>query len=279
MGVMVLGSLLALLAADSYRAEIENWRRAREEQLKSDTGWLTIAGLFWLREGETTIGTDPESGIVLPEGSAPARLGVIEHAGGRTRFRHAEDPARTVELKPDTSGSPDMIRTGDVTFWVIRRGDRFAVRLRDKNSRFRKEFTGLRWYPVKPEYRITARYVAWPAPRKISVPSIIGTPEEMTSPGYVEFELEGRTVRLTTMSSGESLWFIFRDATSGKTTYAGGRFLYSDAPRDGKVIVDFNKAYNPPCVFTPYATCPLPPKENRLEVAIEAGEKNYPHRW
>lgn len=279
MPAILLVSLLAFLASGSYVAGIEKWRQAREEQLKSDTGWLTIAGLFWLEEGETIVGTDPASGIVLPEGSAPARFGIIEHTGGRTTFRYAADSGRTVEMKPDTSGSPDMISVNGLTFWVIQRGGRYGLRLRDKNSRHRKEFTGLDWYPVKPEYRITAKYVAWQAPREVSIPSVIGVPEEMTSSGYVEFELHGRTARLTPVSAGDSLWFIFRDGTSGKTTYPAGRFLYSDAPKDGTVVLDFNKAYNPPCAFTPYATCPLPPKENRLDIPIEAGEKNHPHDW
>ncbi len=270
--LVLLGAMAGLAAEESYVESILEWRREREERLKADDGWLTITGLFWLKEGEQTVGSAPDNDIVLPAHSAPARIGTIEHYGGRTVLRWASPTRKPLELRPDTTGRPTRVTFEDITFWVIQRGDRYALRLRDRRSRLRKRFTGCRWFPVKPEYRIEARFLAFPQPKKMQVPSVVGIPEEMESPGVVEFQLHGKTVRLTAVSRDGELWFLFRDATSGRTTYGAARFLYADAPKDGKVILDFNKAYNPPCAFTPYATCPLPPPENRLDVAIEAGE-------
>ncbi len=273
--LLLLGTMTGLAADQSYVDSILEWRREREERLKADDGWLTITGLFWLKEGEQTIGSAPDNDIVLPAHSAPPRLGTIEHYPGKTILRWAETSRDPVVMKPDTTGEPTMVTVGDLTFWVIQRGDRYALRLRDRQSRLRKEFTGCHWFPVKPEYRIEARFLPYSEPKKIRVPSVVGIPEELESPGVVEFQLHGRTVRLTAVSAGDSLWFIFRDATSGKSTYGAARFLYAEMPKDGKVILDFNKAYNPPCAFTPYATCPLPPRENRLDVPIEAGEMTH----
>jgi uncharacterized protein (DUF1684 family) len=149
--------------------------------------------------------------------------------------------------------------------------------MRDQQSQYRREFRGLQWYPVKPEYRVTARFVPYSPPKTIPVPNIIGGTFPETCPGYAEFELRGEKLRLEPVLSDGRLFFIFRDETSGKKTYGAGRFLYSDLAKDGIVTLDFNQAYTPPCAFTPYATCPLPPKQNRLPVAIEAGELDYGH--
>ncbi len=271
---------------DAYRHQIEQWRVKREERLKADGGWLTVAGLFWLHDGDNTIGSDPTSDIVLPEGAAPDRTGVISFHDGKatlvlqpgTGATSEGKPVDHLELKPDTSGSPDVITLGSLTFYVIQRGDKYGIRLKDLNSRFRKEFTKLSWYPVKESYRVTASFVPYDPPKEIAVPTVLGTVEKMPSPGYVEFTLNGSKVRLDPVieePSDPSLFFIFKDATSGKETYHSGRFLYADMPVDGKVVLDFNKAYNPPCVFTPYATCPLPPEHNRLSIPIEAGELGY----
>jgi len=270
----------------AYRQEIEQWRAKREERLKADGGWLTVAGLFWLHEGDNSVGSDPGSDVLLPEGSAPAKAGTIEFHGGKAVI--AMDPAAgatvrgepigSMELKADTSGSPDVVSLGSLTFYVIQRGDRYGIRMKDLNSRFRKEFTRLGWFPVKESYRVTARFVPHDTPAEISVPNILGTVEKMPSPGYVEFAIDGRPQRLDPVIEDPAdpvLFFIFKDATNGKETYAPGRFLYAEMPADGKVVLDFNKAYNPPCVFTPYATCPLPPEQNRLAIPIEAGELMY----
>ncbi len=261
----------ALLAAHPYADAVAEWRRTREQRLQADDGWLTVSGLFWLKEGDNSFGADPACDIVLPPGSAPPKAGLFEHRQGRTVLRWTASPASPLEMEPDKT----IARFGDLSFQIIRRGSRYGVRLRDKNSRFRREFSGLKWYPVDPAWRVTARLVPYPAPRRFRVASTIGEPQEYESPGWLEFQLLGRRLRLEPALEAGQLFIIFKDLTSGKTTYPAGRFLYADPPRDGRVILDFNKAFNPPCAFTPYTTCPLPPKQNHLPVAIEAGEKIY----
>ncbi|HEV8336212.1 MAG TPA: DUF1684 domain-containing protein [Candidatus Polarisedimenticolia bacterium] len=282
------GLLLSAARPPGYAAEVEKWRQEREARLKNDTGWLTVAGLFWLKEGPNRFGTDPAADIILPAGTAPAYTGVFELKEGKTKVRvdsgaTVTSAGRTVtemELTPDKAGDPTVLALGDLSMFVIERGGKYAIRLKDKNSKMRREFTGLKWYPVKPEYRITATFNPYEPPKQIPVPNILGQTESLPSPGYVTFTLKGKTVRLEPVLESpddKELFFIFRDGTSGDTTYPSGRFLYADMPVEGKVVLDFNKAYNPPCAFTPYATCPLPPPANRLKVNIEAGELNYGH--
>ena len=280
-----LSSVCACYAQDgSYQAEIKNWRQHREDRLKAGDGWLTVAGLFWLHDGLNTAGSRAVDPIQLPRG--PAHIGDFELRGGKVTF--TADPSAGVTLqghpvtsallRPDTQpGGPDQIKVDDFTLFVIHRGERYAVRLKDQDSGFRREFTGLHWFPVRDEYRVTARFIAYDQPHKIAVPNILGETEQEPTPGYVLFTLQGHEYRLDPVQEGDQLFFIFRDLTSGKETYGSGRFLYTDLPQNGAVILDFNKAYNPPCAFTPYATCPLPPKQNRLPVRIEAGELTYGH--
>ncbi|MFQ5876711.1 MAG: DUF1684 domain-containing protein [Acidobacteriota bacterium] len=269
-----------------YVAEILEWRQEREARLKADGGWLTVAGLFWLEEGENPFGTGADNAIVLPEGTAPARAGVFTFHDGRTTVTVAEGVAATVggrrvtteALRPDSEGEPDVLVLGDLSMHVIERGGRHGIRLKDRNSRFRREFSGLRWYPVDESYRVTARFVPYDPPRTIRVPTVLGTTEEMTSPGYAVFTIGDRELRLDPVlpdPEAETLFIIFSDLTTGEQTYPAGRFLYAGPPEEGRLVLDFNKAYNPPCAFTPYATCPLPPEQNRLPVRVEAGELDY----
>lgn len=260
-----------LLAADTYRAQIESWRHDRENSLKSDNGWLTVAGLFWLHEGANPFGVGSQYSIDLPAGAALKEPGAFDLRNGKVTMRlHGQ----MRELRDDTSGHPDIVTLGSISFFVIERSGRYGIRVKDPNSSRRLEFTGLHYFPVNETYRITTRLV--PDPKKIPVPNVLGQVNQTTSPGYVEFQLHGQKLRLTPVeeSPGE-LSFIFRDLTSGKETYGTGRFLDTQLGKGGEVVLDFNKAYNPPCAFTPYATCPLPPKENRLPVRIEAGEMKY----
>jgi uncharacterized protein (DUF1684 family) len=262
----------ALLMAMSYESEIRGWREARERSLKADDGWLTVAGLFWLKEGENTFGKDAGNDIVLPDG--PGRAGTFELRAGKVTVTMPGQAPRA--MRSDVEGKPDTVLIKDLTMFVIKRGDRYGIRLRDKNSRMRREFTGLRWFPVKESGRVTAQFVA--SPSRIPVPNILGQIEQMPSPGYAEFTWEGQKLRLYPVleePGARELFVIFRDRTSGRETYGAGRFLYTDMPKDGKLVLDFNRAYNPPCAFTPYATCPLPPKPNQLPVRIEAGELKY----
>jgi len=253
-GLAAVTLAAAATVPSDYVQQIEEWRNAREQRLKSDTGWLTVAGLFWLHDGDNKID--------LPHGQTAVFVlhnGKVTHDGR--------------EMKPDASGNPTVISMNDLTMFVIQRADRFAIRLKDKDSKYRRNFTGLKWYPVRPEYRVEARFVA--EPKKIPILNIIGQTDQEDSPGYVEFTLRGQPMRMVALTEDETLFFVFRDKTSGKTTYGSSRMLNTPMPKDGRVTLDFNEAYNPPCAFTPYATCPLPPHENRLPVAIEAGELKY----
>jgi uncharacterized protein (DUF1684 family) len=261
-------------ASDGYRSQIEEWRRQREAALKADGGWLTVTGLFWLHEGENSFGAASSSAsakdIVLPPEPA-VKDGVFDLHGGKITLRL---DGQTRELKPDSTEAPDLVAMGSLTMFAIQRGGKYGIRLKDNNSRLRKEFSGLHYFPVGLDYRITTRLKA--DARKIPILNILGQVEDTPSPGYVEFELHGQKLRLTPVEETPNvLFFIFRDLTAGKETYGSGRFLDADLGKDGEVVLDFNKAYNPPCAFTSYATCPLPPKENRLAVRVEAGELKY----
>ncbi|HLE69230.1 MAG TPA: DUF1684 domain-containing protein [Vicinamibacteria bacterium] len=268
----------------AYLREIESWRAERETNLKKDGSWLTVAGLYWLREGENTVGADPENDFVLPEGTAPAFVGAFTFENGKVGFRAREGvtvtqkgedakPVATASLEP---GEKNAIVLGNLSMWVHASGPRLAIRLRDLDSPIRKEFTGLQWFPVDPAYRVTAKFTPHPKPKDVEILNMLGDIERYQSPGVVDFELQGKAFHMEPVSDSDGgLWFIFKDQTSGKETYPSARFLRTDDPKDGSVVVDFNKAYNPPCAFNPYTTCPMPPKENRLKVRIEAGEKNY----
>src|SRR5688572_17715190 len=288
-GLAAVAALGAATPDAAYRAEIAKWRQEREARLKGDGGWLQVAGLFWLKDGANTFGTDGKSAIVLPAGSAPARAGVFELRGGKVTVRMqpgvdatvADKPWQTAAIRPDVPAPADVLRVAPrLSLHVIERGGRLGIRMKDKESRLLKEFTGLRWFPVREEQRVEARFVPYTPPKKVPVPNILGQVDDLPSPGYAVFQVGGREVRLDPVledPGATELFFIFRDETAKKETYPAGRFLYSAMPKDGKVVLDFNKAYSPPCAFTPYATCPLPPRQNRLPVRIEAGEMRSGH--
>jgi hypothetical protein len=281
----LIACMAAIAAEDaSYRASIEQWRAQHQTELEAEGGWLTVSGLFWLKDGINRAGANQSNEIVLPRG--PAELGTFEFHGGKTIFRAAPGVAvklngqaaeGVMPLKSDADGKPDRIQLDAFTMYVIHRGERDGIRLKDAESATRKEFTGLHWFAVKESYRAVAKFVPYPAPKMITIPNILGDSEQDPSPGYVSFTLNGQQVRLDPVVEGDQLFFIFRDLTSGKETYPAGRFLYTDLPKNGEVVMDFNRAENPPCAFTAYATCPLPPKQNRLPVRVEAGELNYGH--
>ena len=269
---------------DGYRNEIEKFRAERVAELKAEDGWLSVAGLFWLKQGENRFGVDSSNEIVLPEGSAPSLAGVFEFHEGKTTLRVSSGaavtlngkPVTTLEMKTDEDQAPDIVRIGTVSLAVIKRGARYGVRVRDAAARDRREFKGLRWFPVKKTYRVVARFVAHDQPQDIDIANVLGDVSKMPSPGYAVFNLNGKEYRLDPILEGkDKLFFIFADLTNNKSTYGAGRFLYAALPRDGKVTLDFNQSVNPPCAFTRFATCPLPPRRNRLKVAIEAGELAY----
>ena len=253
-----------LLAVSSHESEIIKWRADRVKALTADDGWLTLAGLFWLHEGANRFGSDGANEITLLAG--PPHAGELEFHKGLVTYQGKE-------LKPD---SGDPIKVGRISLFVIKRSDRYGVRVKDPETPERKNFHGFEYFPISDEYRIEAKWVA--EPKNIPILNVIGQTEQSPNPGYASFRLHGQDLRLypilETMDAKE-LFYIFRDQTSGNETYGAGRFFYSDMPLNGKIVIDFNKAYNPPCAFTAYATCPLPPRENRLPVRVEAGEKKY----
>ena len=256
------GFLLMLLlsfAAD-YRSEIEKWRAAEEASLRSPAGWLTVVGLEWLQEGDNRIS--------MPEGAPD--FGVFTLRGGKVSLR--SPGAGPVELRSDATGRPAIIDRGSYSVSIIERGKRIGVRIRDKSSPARREFRGMKWFPIAENYRITARWEAYAQPRSIPIVNILGDASREKSTGRAWFTLQGVECSLEPVDQGGKLFFIFRDQTSGKETYGAGRFLYADPPKGGSVMLDFNKAVNPPCAFISFATCPLPPPQNSLRVRIQAGE-------
>jgi len=265
---LLLGGL-AMTASTAYQDSILEWRKNRDTALRAADGWTSLAGLFWLHEGANRYGTDPGNDIVLPTGAAHA--GSFELRSGQVSTVRNGKPW---VLKPDSKDG--VITVERLSLLVIQRGERFGIRLKDPESEYRRGFRGIEYFPIDEMYRITAGWVA--APRQIPILNVLGQTEPSENPGYVVFQRAGREMRLYPILEApgdKQLFYIFRDLTTGKETYPAGRFFYSDMPKDGQVVIDFNKAYNPPCAFTPYATCPLPPKENYLPVRIEAGEKAY----
>jgi uncharacterized protein len=275
----------------SYADSIRTWQADRQERLRSKTGWLTVAGLFWLEPGENTFGTAPDNRIVLPAGSAPARAGsfVLETgANGGTVTLHADPGAQTKIgdtpvtvriLAGDDTGEPDVVSLGRLSLFVIRRGGRVGIRMKDPESPIRKSFRGLEYFPIDPACRVSAEFNPITPPQKIPVPNILGYADSMLVPGRLVFTLKGKRCVLLPLRedpADSSLFIIFRDGTTGTGTYGGGRFLSAAPPRGGRVILDFNLAYNPPCALNPYTTCPLPPEGNDLKVAVRAGEKAPP---
>ena len=264
-----------------YRTAIEAWRQEMDARLRADKGWLTLAGLFWLKGGPNHFGADPENDIVLPAGSAQANVGSFELHAGETTLHVANGasvtmngkPVETARLRTDAPTSPDLIEVKDLMMRVIRRGDRYAIRLWDKRSPARAAFGGRRWFPVREAYCVTARWVSHEPPKIMPIVNILGDTENHASPGYAVFNVNGQAGRLdASYEEDGELFFTFRDATAGDLTYPAGRYLKTPLPQDGQLTLDFNRAYNPPCAFTPYATCPLPPPQNHLPQRIEAGE-------
>lgn len=273
----VLCLLLLLVPAD-YAREQEAWRAQRAANLRKPEGWLTVAGLLWLQEGENRFGSDPSNDLVFP-GRVPARLGVARVEGGRVTV--SVDPSADVRLQgePVTEvalvADETVLTCGPVSWFLIERGGRPAFRVRDQEAKTLREFRGLDWFPVDPAWRVEARLE--PGERKVKVPTILGTTEEATSPGVLVFEVGGRPGRLVTVEEGDQLFVIFADRTNGRETYGSGRFLYAAKPdAGGRTVLDFNRATCPPCAYTPYASCPLPPPGNRLDLEVRAGEKTPP---
>ncbi len=280
-GLALLVSLAGHAQDPSSSAALDRWRADHEAALRSSDGWLTVVGLAWLKDGPNRAGSEAGADVRLPAG-APTTLGTFRLAAGVVTF----EPAPGVEsatngrrgaggvIRPDV----DRVTSGSLSLLVIRRGDRTGVRIKDSRSAARRNFTGETRYPGRDGWRVTARFVPYDPPRAIPILNVLGQTEPQPSPGALVFTLADREFRLDPIAQGGQLFIIFRDLTSGDTTYPSGRFLYAPMPANGQVMLDFNKAENPPCAFTEFATCPLPPKQNQLPIRIEAGERYSPHK-
>ena len=263
-----------------YVAQILKLRKENEDGLKSDSGWLTVSGLHWLTEGKVGFAMADGGSLQLPASQGKPLIGTLVRSGDKISVEIPEDsPVRVNGKKVASSpvGGQDTITFGSVTMVLIVRGSRIGIRVYDKNSKARREFTGEKWFDVDVDYRVKARYVAYDKPRQMMITNVLGDTAPVSNPGYVQFTLKGKSCRLEAQDSGVGLFFNFKDLTNGKSTYPAGRFLDTSKPKDGFVTVDFNLAVNPPCAFTDFATCPLPPKENNLDIEVMAGEKAYRH--
>ena len=266
----------------SYVKSIEEWHQKRVERLKSKNGWLNLAGLFWLQEGENSFGSDPSNDIVFPE-KAPGYCGNLTLSEGElvldvregVEIFSGDSLITSMTLEHNHSGNTTHLQQGDLVWYIIRRGEKYGIRLRDYNSSRTEQLDHIPSYPVQSDYVVEARLLPFDSPKKITVTTPVeGLTEEYECPGELRFKLKRKKLTLHPFISGEEYFLIIADQTTGLDTYGGGRFLYVTPDSTGRVIIDFNKAYNPPCAFTPFANCPLPPKENFLPVAIQAGEKS-----
>lgn len=265
----------------AYREELEAWKSLRLERLKGERGWLNLAGLFWLEEGDNSFGSDPSNQVVFPGKAAPF-CGTLKLRDGRVYLEATENAGimhkgtevTRMELEDDHSGSATQLTQGTLVWYVIRRGDRYAVRVRDLDHPRIDRLDHIPCYPVGTDMVVRARLVPFDKPDSLTVATPVqGVTETYLCPGKLHFRVKGKKLTLQPFISGSIYFLVFADETSGFETYGAGRFLVATPDSAGNTILDFNRAYNPPCAFSPYATCPMPPRENILVVPIEAGEK------
>jgi uncharacterized protein len=276
------------VAPDAYQQSIEQWRTTRVAHLTAPDGWLSLIGLEWLQEGANKVGSASDNDVVLQAG--PAHLGVVTlDKSGQVRIQLADGSGATVDGKAvreatliddvhvTGSASPTKVAFGTASFYVIDREGRKALRVKDAGAATRQHFLGIDYFPIDPSWRIVADWVPFDPPHDLQMGSVIGTIDTVKVPGKAVFTRDGHTYELLPYQEepGGELFFVLADRTSGHETYGAARFLYAALPVNGKVVLDFNKAYNPPCAFTSFATCPLAPPENRLDLRIAAGEKKY----
>jgi len=268
-----------------YFEEIKQWDQKRLERFKADDGWLNLVGRTWLKPGENKFGSAKDNDVVIESNKVPDYMGVFIFQDSIVTMKVNDGvevlfngkPVKEMIMIGDDKEEMTVFQNGPIKWNLIVRNELYGIRFRDLESEFVKSFSGIERFPVNEDWKITADFEAYDPPKKIEVPNVLGQVDEELSPGAVVFTKDNQTYRIETIDAGDRLWLIFADGTSGEETYGGGRFLYTDSKADstGKVIVDFNKAYNPPCVLTKFATCPLPPKENYIKLRITAGEKMY----
>jgi len=272
------------LNPQQYAQDLAKWRAGQEADLKADEGFLSVAGLFWLKEGDSTIGADSACDVKLPRGAGSGQFGVITRHGESVTM--AIKPGVAVSVKNGAETTPagtevqfaldsTRVKIGSATFMAIHRGNRIGIRLWDKSCKGFTEFKGQKWFAPNPKYIVKAKFVAYDPPKMVDITNVLGDVQPVPIVGYVEFTVGGKVCRLDAQGAGDGLFMNFKDLTSGNATYPAGRFLDAPKPIDGVVMIDFNKATNPPCAFTAFATCPLPPRQNFLPVAIPAGEKTH----
>ena len=271
----------------AYAQELSQWQQKRWADLKSETGWLTLVGLFWLKEGENKFGSDAANDIALADkqlsahaGTFALRNGVVKLDASQADFTVDGKPVQSLELKTDDDAKPTIVRLGSLSFQIIKRGDRLGVRVKDSQNPDRLNFKNTEFYPADVNWRIDAEFEPYNPPKPMPIVNVLNMESAESSPGAIKFTVEGKEYRLDAIAEKDEprFFMIIADKTSGKETYPAGRYMYVDPPdASGHVVIDFNKAYSPPCAFTKFATCPLPPKQNRLPFAIPAGEKYQRH--
>ncbi len=272
-------------ADPNYIKEINEWDVKRVNRLKADDGWLNLVGRFWLKQGESTFGSAKDNDIVVESSKLPEHIGSFIFKDSVVTFRALDGvdvmlgdmSVKEIVLVDDQKSDVTVLQIGSVKFNLIVRDTLYGIRFRDLNSDLVKNFKGVERYPIDESWKITAKFEAYNPVKEIDVPNVLGQISKEKSPGAVVFERDGKTHRIDAVDEGgDKLFLIIADQTSGDETYGGGRFMYVNKPDStGTILLDFNKAYNPPCVFTKYATCPLPPLQNYLKLRIEAGEKVY----
>lgn len=289
---VLLISLIALFsctqkpeADPNYVKEISEWDSKRASRLKADDGWLNLIGRFWLKPGENTFGTSKDNDIVIESSKLPEHIGsflfidtiVTFKANDGINVLYNNNPVKEIIMVDDQKKDMTVLQIGSIKFNLIIRDTLYGIRARDLNSELVKNFNGIERFPIDQSWDIKAKFEAYIPPKEIMVPNVLGQIDKENSPGAVVFDRDGKTYRIDAVDEGgDKLFLIFADQTSGDETYGGGRFMYVNKPDSTDIInLDFNKAYNPPCVFTKYATCPLPPLQNYLKLRIEAGEKIY----
>jgi uncharacterized protein (DUF1684 family) len=298
---LAVAALLFADATSEWKTGLLAWRAHREQRLSAPDGWFTLVGLEWLKPGPNTVGSAPDNRIRLAA-PVPAHLGIIEVSGSGIRLAPPAGgfppgvqldgaPAHANKLADDEASRPSVLAVGTLSIFLLHRGGRYALRIKDSQALTRLNFHGLHWYAPNPKYRVEATWIPFVPVKKIKVPSIIGVTDEMPTPGLAEFTLDGKTLQLEPVledPDAKQLFFILRDTTSRPsssgpaTSYGAARFLYTDFPdhgldKAGQLTLDFNRLQNPPCAYTAYATCPLPPEQNRLSIALPVGEAKYSH--
>jgi hypothetical protein len=286
-GALILSTALAAGEdAANEQQSVEQWRSARVAELTSDTGWLTLVGLFWLDKGDNTFGRAPSNRLVLDHPALAPQAGTFKWDGAGVHFTarpgsritHGGQPVSSLDMVMDSHGEPTVVSSGPLRFFIIERSGKVGVRVRDIASPRRREFVPISYYPVATDWVVNARFEPYEPHRRIRIINILGLEEEDDCPGALIFNKDGHEYRLdAVLESPEdpTLFVMFGDRTNGKGSYGGGRFLHTPLPSGGTVRVDFNQAYNPPCAFNNFATCPLPPDQNKLALPVEAGEKAY----